>query len=80
MNRVATTTKMTNKELRLVYQYLTGVITRQELSEQLGRSRTNSYYYIGRATWYWVHIGVLQFKPIKRSTELGGIHKRKSVL
>jgi hypothetical protein len=61
-----------NKELQLIYLYLVNKLTRAELSDQLGRTRTNTYYYVGRAAHYWIRIGVLKLRKIKGSEELGG--------
>ncbi len=61
-----------NKDMVIVYRYLTGKIDREEMTKQLHRTRTNTYYYIGRATHYWLKKGVLKFKRISDDRELGG--------
>lgn len=61
-----------NKELVLIYQYLTNKIDRGELADKLNRTRTNTYYYIGRAVSFWLKKGILKFKKIKHTDELGG--------
>lgn len=61
-----------NKELTLIYSYLINKIDRSELVDGLGRTRTNTYYYVGRAVTYWLKRGILKFKKIKDTTELGG--------
>ncbi len=61
-----------NKELHAIYLYLTNKITRVELSERLGRTKTNGYYYIGRAVHYWLHTGILKFHRIQDNEKLGG--------
>lgn len=65
-------TPMKNKELVSIYNYLTNRLTRPELTAKLGRTRTNTYYYIGRATHYWIRRGILRFRKINSSQELGG--------
>lgn len=65
-------TNLTNEELVIIYNYLTRKIDRDELSAQLKKTRTNTYYYIGRAAFYWIRLGILKFRVIKDSRELGG--------
>lgn len=61
-----------NYQLKLVYDYLHNEIDRGEMAEQFGRSRTNMYYYIGRAMHYWLKIKVVKFRKVKDPKELGG--------
>lgn len=72
MRTISREAPLTNEELSLVHKYLMDKISRQELSAALGRTRTNTYYYIGRAMFYWFTTGILVFKDIKRKRELGG--------
>lgn len=65
-------TPLKNKELQTIYMYLADKITRVELSDQLGRTKTNSYYYIGRAVHYWLRTGVLKFHKVRETRNLGG--------
>lgn len=65
-------THLKNEELILVYNYLHQKIDGPELAVGLGHSRTNLYYYIGRAVHFWLKIGVLRFRRIKNTNELGG--------
>lgn len=73
-------TNFKNKDLVLIYYYLTNQIDRAELVAGLGRTRTNTYYYVGRAVSYWLKKGVLKFKKIKDTDELGGrdIHNEET--
>jgi uncharacterized protein YehS (DUF1456 family) len=61
-----------NKDLVVIYSYLKGQITREEMAIRLKRTRTNTYYYIGMAVHYWLKKGVLRFKRIADDSELGG--------
>jgi hypothetical protein len=61
-----------NSELELIYRYLTHRLTRVELADQLGRTRTNTYYYIGRAMHYWMSTGLVRLKRAKSVQDLGG--------
>lgn len=64
---------LTNDELASIYDYLNGHITQGQLAKELGRTRTNTYYYIGRAVDYWLRVGVVSFVDIKEPKELGGV-------
>ncbi len=64
--------QMKNKDLVLIYKYLKGRITRYQLADDLGRTRTNTYYYIGRAAAYWLRKGILRFRTVKDDKDLGG--------
>lgn len=64
---------LTNDELASIYDYLQGQISQAQLARELNRTRTNTYYYIGRAVDYWLSIGVTKFVNIKDVKELGGI-------
>jgi hypothetical protein len=66
-------THLKNKELVSIYRYLTRDITQAELSTALGRTRTNTYYYIGRAVHYWFKKGIIRFRKVKDPSELGGM-------
>lgn len=61
-----------NKDLVLIYQYLHQQIDTRELMTGINRSRTNVYYYIGRAVAFWLKTGVIQFKKISNKKQLGG--------
>lgn len=63
---------LTNDELASIYDYLNGFITQAEMARELGKTRTNTYYYIGRAVDYWLRTGVLKFEKIEDTKELGG--------
>lgn len=66
-------THFRNKELRAIYQYLQEDITQEELARRIGKTRTNTYYYIGRAAHYWINTGMLKWRPaIKGTYDLGG--------
>jgi hypothetical protein len=65
-------THFTNDELASIFDYLKGNITQAQLCKEIGRARTNTYYYIGRAVHYWIQMGVLQFNSIEKPEELGG--------
>lgn len=65
-------TKLSNAQLVAVYLCLQGDISHTELAERLGKTRTNSYYYIGRAVAYWLRTGVLRFKLDITPVDLGG--------
>lgn len=65
-------TKLTNAQLLAVYQCLKGDISHTELAQALGKTRTNAYYYIGRAAAYWLRTGVLKFKAKLTAADLGG--------
>lgn len=67
-----TDTHFTNDELASIYDYLKGNITQNQLCKEIGRARTNTYYYIGRAVHYWVQRGVLQFNNVEAQQDLGG--------
>lgn len=67
-----TATHFTNDELASIFDYLNGHITQAQLSREIKRSRTNTYYYIGRAVQYWVTQGILKFENVKRPEDLGG--------
>lgn len=77
MTRIAKDIALTNDELASVYDYLQGNISQQQLSAELKRARTNTYYYIGRAVHYWIGIGILQFNNVTSQEELGGSVKKK---
>lgn len=62
----------TNDELASIYDYLMGNIPSRQLSKEMKRARTNTYYYIGRAAQYWLQTGVLTFTKIEKPEELGG--------
>lgn len=68
---------LTNDELASIYDYLRGNISQQQLGQELRRSRTNTYYYIGRAVHYWLSTGVVQFNSITSQEELGGSPKEE---
>lgn len=63
---------MTNDELVSIYDYLMGHISQAQLAKEMKRSRTNTYYYIGRAADYWIQTGVLKFTTIRKPEDLGG--------
>lgn len=65
-------TKLTNDELASIYDYLNGQISQAQLSKEIGRTRTNTYYYIGRAVQYWLKVGVLKFTKVSDPNDLGG--------
>lgn len=62
----------TNEELASIYDYIHGTINQAQLARELGRGRTNTYYYIGRAVSYWLEIGVLKFNNVQQPEDLGG--------
>ncbi len=64
-------TKMSDEELTTIYSYLRDDISRRQLTQQLQRTRTNTYYYVGRACHYWIKKGILRFKRVKDTAELG---------
>lgn len=64
--------RFTNDELASIYDYLHGHISQAQLAREVKRTRTNIYYYIGRAMEYWVERGVLTFATIKKPEDLGG--------
>lgn len=66
---------LTNDELASIYDYLNGNITQKQLGKELRRSRTNTYYYVGRAVDYWLQMGLLRFANITKQEELGGKEK-----
>lgn len=70
--RAYTGTHMKNEDLKWIYKFLRGEISQMDLSKKVGRTRTNTYYYIGRAVHYWVQNGVIDLKDVKRSRQLGG--------
>lgn len=72
MTRKARDVNLTNDELASIWDYLRGNITQQQLTSELRRTRTNTYYYVGRAVHYWLGIGVLQFTNVTDQRELGG--------
>ena len=63
---------LTNDELASIYDYLRGTITQTQLTRELKRARTNTYYYVGRAVHYWVGNGTLRFYGIHKAEDLGG--------
>lgn len=65
-------THFTNDELASIFDYLQGNITQAQLCKEIGRARTNTYYYIGRAVHYWVATGVLHFTNVEDQKDLGG--------
>lgn len=65
-------THFTNDELASFYDYLQGNITQTQLTQEVKRARTNTYYYLGRAMDYWIKTGVLQFRDIATQEDLGG--------
>lgn len=65
-------TNLTNDELASIYDYLNGQITQAQLSKEIGRTRTNTYYYLGRAVQYWLGNGTLKFSKVTTPEELGG--------
>lgn len=67
-----TGTRFTNDELASIYDYLNGNISQAQLSREIGRTRTNTYYYIGRAVQYWVRQGTLRFTKVTSAEDLGG--------
>lgn len=67
-----TNTHFTNDELASIYDYLNGQISQAQLSREVGRSRTNTYYYIGRAVQYWIRKGVIKFNNVTKPEDLGG--------
>lgn len=77
MTRKATDIKLTNDELASIWDYLRGNITQQQLSLELRRSRTNTYYYVGRAVRYWLVKGVLKFSNVTTQEELGGMEEEE---
>jgi hypothetical protein len=62
----------TNDEFASIYDYLQGHISKGRLGVEIKKSRTNTYYYLGRAFEYWLSIGVVQFANITDQKELGG--------
>jgi hypothetical protein len=64
---------LTNDELASIYDFLNGHITQVQLAKELKRSRTNTYYYIGRAVDYWLKTGVVKFDQVNKPEDLGGI-------
>lgn len=72
MTRINRDIALTNDELASIYDYLQGNISQQQLSKELKRARTNTYYYVGRAVHYWLGMGVIQFTNITDQEELGG--------
>jgi hypothetical protein len=77
MTRIPRDVALTNDELASIYDYLQGNISQQQLSKELKRTRTNTYYYIGRAVHYWLSIGVVQFNNVTSQEELGGSKPKK---
>ncbi len=69
--------KMTNDELVSIYDYLMGHISQAQLAKEIKRTRTNTYYYIGRAADYWIQNGVLSFSTIRKPEDLGGLPNPK---
>lgn len=69
---MADSTHLTNDELASIYDYLKGNISQIQLSQELNRSRTNTYYYLGRATHYWIKTGILKFDGVQSPEDLGG--------
>ncbi len=65
-------THFTNDELASIYDYVQGNITQAQLTREVKRTRTNTYYYLGRAMDYWLRNGVLQFTAIEKQEDLGG--------
>lgn len=65
-------THFTNDELASIFDYLQGHITQAKLSREIGRTRTNTYYYVGRAVQYWLGRGTLKFDGVLRPEDLGG--------
>lgn len=78
MTRMARDVNLTNDELASIWDYLKGNISQQQLGLELKRTRTNTYYYVGRAVHYWLSIGVLQFTNVTSQEELGGTTKEKA--
>lgn len=65
------TNRLAALELRAVYRYLCADISQKQLSDRLKRTRTNTYYYIGRAVHYWVLDGTLEWNEnIKSSRDI----------
>lgn len=77
MTRIAGDVSLTNDELASIWDYLNGNISQQQLSKEMKRARTNTYYYIGRAVHYWLGTGVIQFNNITKQEELGGDMKEE---
>lgn len=75
MTKLPRDVALTNDELASIYDYLQGNISQQQLSKELRRSRTNTYYYIGRALRYWLSVGVVVFNNVTSQEELGGTMK-----
>jgi len=69
---MADTTTLTNDELASIYDYLRGNITQAQLAKEIGKIRTNTYYYLGRAVKYWLQTGTLRFDGVKSQADLGG--------
>lgn len=65
-----------NDELASIYDYLTGQITQAQLSKEIKKVRTNTYYYVGRAVHYWIKRGTLQFTKVTKPADLGPGEKR----
>lgn len=65
-------THFSNEELASIYDYLAGNISQAQLAREIGKTRTNTYYYIGRAVQYWVKHGVLRFTAVEKPEDLGG--------
>lgn len=68
----ATEAHFTNDELASIYDYLNGQITQAQMAREVGRTRTNAYYYVGRAVQYWIKNGTLRFVKITEPEDLGG--------
>lgn len=65
-------TKFSNDELASIYDYLNGQISQAQMAKEIGRTRTNSYYYVGRAVQYWLKQGTLRFTKVSAQEDLGG--------
>lgn len=63
---------ISNAEMAEIYAFLRGDISRRQLTLRINRTRTNTYYYIGRAVEHWIKTGVLRFKRVKDMSDLGG--------
>lgn len=73
MKRYKREVNLTNDELASYYDYLQGNINQLQLTREVHKTRTNTYYYLGRACEHFLQIGVLRFNPIQDQSELGGM-------
>ncbi len=72
MSRSALDIQLTNNDMASIYDYLHGSITQEQLGKELNVTRTNTYYYIGRAMAYWLKTNRMQFINITSQSDLGG--------